>query len=234
MQVHADPWKFLNEVAALARQSGVDPPTDPDQLALFRLLRSQETDNVLVETAYFIYRSDYRHAMDALIICSAKAEDVENALELAPGVYAVYQKLFFDRTVFRSVFEMRQYIGKLNISEDDRSNYDLALLEGPRRLLNRYRLTSPPVPDSQEVLEEMMTEAVDRAFEHRGKSITSKTAQESFKWGRAAVQTAVALKQAVSTSRAANALEQLEFALKSTDQSKTPEDLGVTADEILT
>jgi hypothetical protein len=171
--------------------------------------------------------------MDALSLCAARDADVEAALELRPGVYAVYRKLFFDRRVFTSVFDMRMYVQRLRLSEDDRDIYNLAFQEGAPRLLDRYRVAPREAPDPQIVLEDMLGEAHSRAFEHRGRPITSRVAAESFKWGRAAASTALAMKQAMSSNRMANALEQLEFALTSDDQTKAPEDLGLNPNDIL-
>lgn len=226
------PWHKYAEIAELAKQTGVDPPTAALDLALFRILRGQPDDPV-VTTAYELHVSSYRHVMDALCLCSAKDTEVEEALELPRGVYAVYRTLFFDRSVFGSVFSMREYVQRLRISKEDREIYELALVEGAPRLLDRYRLTPRATPDPQTVLEEMMGEAHGRAFEHRGKPITSKVAQESFKWGRAAAATAAAIKASTTANRVSDALATLEFALTSKNSTKTPEELGVTRDEII-
>jgi len=226
------PWHKYEEIAALAEKTGVEPPSDALDLALFRLLRGQAED-VVVTTAYEIFRSSYRHVMDALCLCVAKDTEVEAALELKAGVYAVYRTLFFDRTVFASVFAMRQYVQQLRLTKEEREIYELALVEGAPRLLDRYRLTPRTSPDPQEVLEDMMGEAHSRAFEHRGKPITSKVAQESFKWGRAAAATAAAIKTSSSANRISDALASLEFALTSKNSTKTPEELGVERDEII-
>jgi hypothetical protein len=225
-------WLF-NEVSALAANTGAEPPEEPHVRALFRLLRGQDADDVGVGAAYTIFRSPYRHVMDALSLCAARDVEVESALELKPGVYAVYRKLFFDRRVFTSVFDMRMYVQRLRLSEEERDIYNLAFQEGANRLLDRYRVAPRPAPDPQIVLEDMLGEAHSRAFEHRGRPITSKVAAESFKWGRAAASTALAMKQAMSSNRMVNALEQLEFALTSDDQTKAPEDLGLNPNDIL-
>lgn len=232
MQPAVAPWHKYEEIAALAEKTGVEPPTDALDLALFRVLRGQADDPV-VTTAYEIFRSSYRHVMDALSLCVAKDTEVEAALELREGVYAVYRTLFFDRAVFGSVFAMRQYVQQLRITKDEREIYELALVEGAPRLLDRYRLTPRTAPDPQVVLEDMMGEAHSRAFEHRGKPLTSKVAQESFKWGRAAAATAATIKGATAANRVTDALAALEFALTSKNSTKTPEELGVKLDEII-
>jgi hypothetical protein len=226
------PCHRYQKIAALAEKKDAEPPADPLDLALFNILRGQ-TDNQIVATAYEIYRSPYHHVMDALCLCAANATEVESALELREGVYAVYQTLFFDRTVFNSVFAMRQYVEQLQLTKNEREIYELALIEGATRLLDRYRLKPRPALDPQVVLEDIMNEAYSRAFEHRGKPITSKAAQESFKWGRAAAATAATIKSATATNRVSDALAALEFALTSKSLTKTPEELGITRDEIL-
>lgn len=232
MQPAVAPSHRYEELAELAQKSGVDPPSDALALAMFRILRGQSDDPVVM-SAYEIFQSRYHHVLDALCLCAAKESEVESALELKPGVYAVYQTLFFDRAVFGSVFAMRQYVENLRLSKDEREIYELALIEGAQRLLDRYRLTPKPAPDPQTVLEDMMGEAHGRAFEHRGKPITSKVAQESFKWGRAAAATAATIKSAASANRISDALSALEFALTSKPSTTTPEELGVSLDEIV-
>ena len=225
-------WLF-SEISALAQQTGAEPPEDADARDLFRLLRGQDAEDRRVRAAYTIFRSPYKHSMDALCLCAAKQEEVEQALELQLGVYGVYSKLFFDRRVFTSVFEMRMYVELLHLTDADRSTYTLALQEGAPRLLDRYRVSARPAPDPQVVLEDMLGEAHSRAFEHRGRPITSKVAVESFRWGRAAASTAIAMKQAQSSNRIASALDQLEFALTSDDQTVAPEDLGLSPNDIV-
>lgn len=232
MQPAVAPWHKYEEIAALAEKTGVEPPTEALDLALFRVLRGNKDDSV-VATAYEIFRSSYRHVLDALSLCLAKESEVEAALELRPGVYAVYQTLFFDRAVFANVFAMRQYVQGLRLTKDEREIYELALVEGAPRLLDRYRLAPRTAPDPQSVLEDMMGEAHSRAFEHRGKPLTSKVAQESFKWGRAAAATAASIKAGASANRISDALAALEFALTSKNSTATPEELGVTRDEIV-
>jgi hypothetical protein len=227
------PWRIFAEVAALAENAEAAPPEDPHAFSLYRLLTGQPAEDVLVETAHAIFTSPYRHVMDALALCAAKDVDVESALELRPGVYAVYRKLFFDRAVFSSVFAMRLYVQQLEVSDEEREVYSLAMQEGALRLLDRYRVGPRPSVDPQVVLEDMLGEAHSRAFEHRGRPITSRVATESFKWGRAAASTAMAMKQSTSSNRIANALEQLEFALTSDDQTKAPEDLGLDPNDIV-
>lgn len=233
MSEDISPCRIFNEVSALAKQTGVDPPEDPHARALFRLLRGQDATDAMVSAAYTIFRSPYRHAMDALCLCAARDNDVDSALELQPGVYAVYRKLFFDRRVFTSVFDMRMYVQRLRLTEEERGIYNLAFQEGAQRLLDRYRVSARPALDPQVVLEDMLGEAHSRAFEHRGRPITSKVAVESFKWGRAAASTALAMKQSMSANRVASALEQLEFALTSEDQTKAPEELGINPNDIV-
>jgi hypothetical protein len=232
MQPAVAPSHKYEKIAALAEQTGVEPPSDPLSLALFRILRGQ-TDDPVVASAYAIFRSADHHVLDALSLCVAKEAEVEAALELKPGVYAVYRTLFFDRSVFANVFEIRNYVQHLRLTKAEREVYELALIEGGARLLDRYRLTPRTAPDAQTVLEDMMGEAHSRAFEHRGKPITSKVAQESFKWGRAAAATATAIKASSSANRISDALSTLEFALTSKSSTKTPEELGTTREEIL-
>lgn len=233
MRANDTPWKVFTEVAALAEKSEAAPPEDAHALSLYNILRGQPADDLVVEDAYAIFTSPYRHVMDALSLCLAKDVDVETSLELRPGVYAVYRKLFFDRSVFSSVFEMRLYVQRLAVSDEDREVYALAMQEGPLRLLDRYRVGPRPQVDPQIVLEDMLGEAHSRAFEHRGRPITSRVASESFKWGRAAATTALAMKQSATSNRMASALEQLEFALTSDDQTKAPEDLGLNPNDIV-
>lgn len=233
MQADTSPCWLFSEVSALSANTGAVPPEEPHARDLFRILRGQDAGDACVSAAYTIFRSPYRHVMDALSLCAASTADVESALELKPGVYDVYRKLFFDRRVFTSVFDMRMYVQRLRLSDEERDVYNLAFQEGATRLLDRYRVTPRPAPDPQVVLEDMLGEAHSRAFEHRGRPITSKVAVESFKWGRAAASTALAMKQAMSSNRMANALEQLEFALTSDDQTKEPEELGLNPNDIL-
>lgn len=226
------PWHKYTEIAELAKAPNAEPPTDAYAFSLFQLLRGQDADPAVV-AAYEIFQSQYRHVMNALCLCLAKEAEVEKALELRPGVYAVYRTFFFDRGVFTSVFAMRNFVQRLRVTKDDRDVYELALVEGAPRLLDRYRLTPKPAPNPQDVLDDMLGEAHSRAFEHRGKPITSKVAQESFKWGRAAAATAVAIKTSASTSRIDDALASLELVLTSKNSTKTPEELGVTREEIV-
>lgn len=232
MPNNASPWWRLAAVSERVA-AGASPPEDPHEAALYALLRGQRAPDETVETAYWIFKSSYKHAMDALVLCSTPDKEVEHNLELAPGVYEVYKKLFFDRSVFDSVFAMRGYVSGLTLTDEEAAIYQLALQEGPQRLMDRYRVGPRKAPDPQTVLEDMLGEAHSRAFEHRGRAITSRVATESFKWGRAAASTALAMKQAASSGRLASALEQLEFALTSDDQTKTPEDLGLKHDDIV-
>lgn len=224
-------WRYQSVEARVAEDAA--PPDDLDERHLFLLLSQQPGENGHVDTAYEIFSSPYRHVMDALALCLARAADVESALELQPGVYDVYRKLFFDRSVFHSVFDMRAYVNRVAQSEEEREIYNLALQEGPARLLDRYRVGPRQSVDPQTVLEDMLGEAHSRAFEHRGRPLTSRVAMESFKWGRAAASTALAMKQSTSSNRIASALEQLEFALTSDDQTKAPEDLGLDPNDIV-
>ncbi len=232
MQLAVPPSHRYAALVKRAEAEDAEPPSDPLDLALFRVLKGQR-DNAVVSTAYDIFRSPYRHVMDALCLCSAKDAEVEKCLELRPGVYAVYQTLFFDRAVFTSVFAMRHYVETLHLTREERDVYEVALVEGAGRLLDRYRMTERPPLEPQVVLEDMMGEAYSRAFEHRGKPLTSKTAEAAFRWGRAAAATAATIKTTAQGTRVADALSALEFALTTKKSTATAEELGVNRDDIL-
>lgn len=233
MLAAVSPWWRYERVEACLSNASAAPPEDAHERELFLLLSDGECEDSCVATAHQIFNSSYRHVMDALALCQAKAGEVESALELEAGVYDVYRKLFFDRAVFKSVFAMREHVAQVTTTEDEREIYNLALQEGPGRLLDRYRVGPRQSVDPQVVLEDMLGEAHSRAFEHRGRPLTSRVAMEAFKWNRAAASTALAMKQSVSANKIASALEQLEFALTSDDQTKSPEDLGLDPNDIV-
>lgn len=233
MLAAVSPWWRYERVEACLSNASAAPPEDAHEKELFHLLSDGACEDACVATAHQIFNSAYRHVMNALALCLAKPADVEGALELEAGVYDVYRKLFFDRAVFKSVFAMREHVAQVTTTEDEREIYNLALQEGPGRLLDRYRVGPRQSVDPQVVLEDMLGEAHSRAFEHRGRPLTSRVAMEAFKWNRAAASTALAMKQSVSANKIASALEQLEFALTSDDQTKSPEDLGLDPNDIV-
>lgn len=228
------PWAAYDRVS-----STTEPPEDGIERELFLLLAGQpasdESLRALVETAFDLFQGEGRHALNALILCDANAKDVEDALELGPGVYATYGVLFFDRGYFRNVFDIRSFVR--NLPKDDPEVlevYRLATIEGAPRLLDRYRVKEAPAPSPDRVLGDMLKETHSRSFEHRGRTITSRAAQESFKWGRAAAQTALSVKQSTTSDQVGGALAALKLALTTDDTTKRPTDLGLNKDDIIT
>lgn len=226
------PWAAYDRV-----RTAQSAPDDPLERELYDLLtQAPGVDGDLraaVETAYDLYESEARHALNALILCDANDADVVTALELEPGVYDAYQTLFFDRDHFRNVFDIRAYVGRLPDDEDVREVYRLALTEGAPRLLDRYRVKEAPSPSPDKVLGDVMRETHSRAFEHRGRPITGRVAQEAFKWGRAAAQNALAAKQATTSDQVGSTLQALKFALRTEDATQDLKDLGIVKDDLL-
>jgi len=226
------PWAAYDRI-----RDAASAPDDPLERELYALLTGAPPVDAglraTVETAYDLHESEARHALNALVMCDAAPDEVNAALELADGVYDAYQTLFFDRDHFRNVFDIRAFVKTLPEDEDVQEVYKLALTEGAGRLLDRYRVKEAPAPAPDKVLGDMMRETHSRAFEHRGRSITSRAAQESFKWGRAAAQNALAAKQATTSDQVGSTLQALKFALRTEDPTKDLTELGVTKDEIL-
>lgn len=214
------------------------PPDDEIERELYLLLAGQPASNAgvreRVETAYDLFEGEARHALNALILCDAKPEEVSQALELGEGVFETYGALFFDRRHFRNVFDIRAFVKKIPQDDADVIEvYRLAVTEGAGRLLDRYRVKEAPPPTADQVLGDMMRETHSRSFEHRGRAITSRAAQESFKWGRAAAATALSVKQSVTNDQVGGALSALKLALTTEDATRRPADLGLDKDEII-
>jgi hypothetical protein len=69
---------------------------------------------------------------------------------------------------------------------------------------------------------------------HRGYSVTSDTAKEALRWGEAALRTAkVVLETGREERKGASTVDDLRIALEIRNQTKSLEDLGVTADDLV-
>ncbi len=141
-----------------------------------------------VAEAYALSCSTYRHVLNALLLVKTDLATIASGLDMTEGCITAYRDLFCDTRVFRNAFQVRTYIA--NLVDDDSEefkSYNLALLEGADSLIDRYRVGEAPAPDPKVVVSRVVREFLSRSREHRGKSLTSKSAQESLRCARDAV-----------------------------------------------
>jgi hypothetical protein len=228
------PWQRYDTIVA----SETVPPEGLDRDLFYLVKRYPLHDYKVapdVQEAYSLYEDEEaRHVLNALLLFDAEPARIKNALRLGEHTLEAYCVYFFDKRVFPHVFAARRFLKDLSeqLTKEHREIYELALQEGPERLLDRYRIGSAPIPKPEQVLEEMMRETHSRAFEHRGKPITSKTAETSFRWGRAATATAQAILQHNIANKQGSGVA-LVLALKNIDHTQTPEEAGLSRDDIV-
>jgi len=206
-----------------------EAPTDPFERAFFYLVENTPVDEdpvaEAVATAYELTQDPVAvPLLRALILFGAVGAQVDEALQLPPGTYEAFKHLFFARAAFPTVFAVLRFVREQ--AEDDREQYyNLASEEGPERLLDRFRIGPKPLPAPTQVLNELLADAHSRSFEHRGRSITSRVAQESQRWQRHAASLADSLLKNEAAKQQPGSIVALKLALVSKDETKTPEEL---------
>jgi hypothetical protein len=171
--------------------------------------------------------------LNAAILGKATNDQISEALEMAPTTLSVYRYLFCDRNVFSHALLIPDYIRGLDIADQYKEWYAIAHTRGPKSLLKRFTVGTPIPLSPDEVLQDIAADQYDRFLTHRGEQITSNIAMAALNWGKEAAKTASIIIQR-GESRPASGHEAMKIALKVTDQTSSPEEAGVQAEEILT
>lgn len=186
-----------------------------------------------VRTAYEIYQTSARHVLNALILVKTPPARICEDLELTELAYKAYRHLFFDSTVFRTVFTARAYIRNLPPeNNEDFKSYEFAMIEGGEALLARYRLGDRTIINEESLATRALAELGSRITEHRGRTLTHPTARASL----AAAQAVLAGSSAVRNLRPprSQAIETaFELALQAQTHSHTPETAPVSPEELI-
>ncbi len=209
---------------AIAIQKKISFESDnPLELCLYTLLLNNKTDLEYVEDAYeiFIHQND-RHILNALIIAKATKEYIASTLSMNLHLIEAYQYLFFDKTVFRHDFDIKNYINTLQLNTDLKNYYLVSCEKGFKALANTFKIGERDAVDPKEVLNELLNDQLDRAKAHRGLSITSAIAKEAYKWSQLAANTAnTMLKDKQSNN--INSITELMLSLKTIDHTTSVE-----------
>lgn len=212
------------------------PPEDPADLALYGILLDDEVpeEDDDLNVALSLYRGNEHHVLDALLLVQAKDEAVVEALGINPGVLAHYRAFFFDVTVFKHAFAARHYVRTLpEEANEEFKSYDLALNEGADSLLARYRLGDLPAIDPVKATERALAELSLRTREHRGRPLTSRTAQESLKCVRATAEIGSALRNMQPKGGGLTAAQELITVLQAAEHTVRMEQLNIAPDELV-
>lgn len=232
--MRAPPDHRGKRIIDLVRSEG--PPDlswDPREVALFYRVKSQPCPLPDVEEAYDLYSTNqHRHLLDALILGQATDAQIFESLQIAHLVLSTYRYLFCDKAVFRHALDVHSYVQALTCHKDLALYYTVAIKQGPTVLLSDLRLGERPPVDPKATLRSLASDFFTRFQAHRGQALTSRVAQEAFKWGKAAAETSVLLIHHDS-NKAEAALEDLKLALATVDHTSTPEEAGLDVQTIL-
>lgn len=188
-----------------------------------------------VQDALALSKSPYRHVLNALLLVKADDATIAEGLDMTPASVTAYRELFFDPRVFRNAFQVRTFIANLENDESEEFKaYNHALVEGAEALIDRYRVGEAPPPDPQVVVSRAVREFISRSREHRGRSLSSKVAQESLRCARDAVGASAQLHSiAPGKTRAQEANDQLKIALEVRDTTIAAADSPVPINELI-
>ena len=159
---------------------------------------------------------------------------MSEALGLTARTVALYQKYFFDTSVFRTAFAARRFVRNIpNDGSEEYKAYDLALTEGWVPLLARYRLTDALPVDPVDAANFALTEFLSRGREHRQLKLTSATAKESLGALKNAVSTAQAIHGMRPKDGGYNAAHELRIALVPVDTTYRAEASPVPVGDLI-
>jgi hypothetical protein len=232
--MRAPPDHRGKQIIELAKAGApVDLALDPREIALFYRVKSQPCPLPEVDDAYDLYATNqHRHLLDALFLGQATDAQLFESLQISHLVLSTYRYLFCDKSVFRHALDVHSYVQALTCHKDLAQYYTVAIKQGPTVLLSDLRLGERPPVDPKATLRSLTSDFFTRFQAHRGQALTSRVAQEAFKWGRAAADTSVLLIQHDS-NKAEAALEDLKLALASVDHTATPDEAGLDPRTIL-
>ncbi len=203
---------------------------DPREASLFHLVKSQHATQLDVEEAFLLYSNDdYRHVMNALILANASDALISTSLEISFLVTSAYKWLFFERSVFRHVLDIRTWVTELTEPEsEERKIYMVTILQGPEALAEKFAIGRRPNIDPKDALQDILTSLYARAQEHRGLKITDPIAQASLRTAKDAAAVAALLIDK-GGQQVKHALEDLKTALtlETKDLTTTPEEAGI-------
>ncbi len=202
---------------------------DPRETALFHLVKSQVATQSDVDDAFVLYKTEEdRHIMNALILANGSDALISSSLEISFLVSSAYRWLFFERTVFRHVLDIRAWIAEQELTKQERKYYETAVLQGPEALAEQFSIGKRPNIDPKDALQDILTALYARAQEHKGLAITDPTAQASLRVAKDASAVAALLIDK-GGQQVKHALEDLKTALslETEDLTKRPEDLGI-------
>lgn len=221
------------KVLECAAESRPFESTHPDEIALYQLVTKKDTALAAVADAYEIYISDeFRHSLNALLLANATDEQICPVLEVSQMTIRAYRYLFFDRSVFRHVFDIRAYVRELPIRTDWKTLYVEGIERGTEALLNRFRVGTRPQVEPRKVLEELMNDQFDRSKAHRGMNLTEEVAKQALNWGRAAVSTAqILLTNTPQTEK--SAMEEVRMQLITKEHTQTLTELNISVEDLV-
>lgn len=201
----------------------------------FHLVKTQEAASNEVRLAADLYQDDeYRHVLNALFLANANDETMSASLAIPEAVLGAYRYLFFDCQVFPHNLARTRYVRDLACEERFKLLYQLAIERGPMELLERYRIGVRPRIDPDTVQAEGLADLWSKFTSHRGYSVTSDVAKEALRWGEAAIRTAkFVMETNREERRGALAVDDLRIALEIKNETKTLNDLGLQADELV-
>ena len=218
---------------AEALRNGEPPPDDAWDAALYGVLNQDENPDEDVSVAFDIFEGPEHHVLDALLLVRAEPESVCEALGLSARALDAYRTLFFDPSVFRHAFAARRYIASVRDSSEEYKAYDLAIHEGADVLLSRYRVGEPAPPDPMKTAQRVMAEFALRSREHRGRTLTSRVAQEALKAGRAAIDAAATVRSMQPKNGGDSAALRFELALTTANHTVPAAEAPVPPSELV-
>lgn len=218
-----------------ARRQAETQAQDPLERELFHFVKTGETASTELRVAVDLYAdAEFRHILNALILTNANEELVTGTLGLQPASLEIYRHFFFDSTVFAHNLAKTRYVKELTCSPELRCLYELAIERGPIELLDRYRIGTRPHIEPDALMKDALADMWGKFVTHRGYSVTSDTAKEALRWGEAALRTAkVVLETSREERKGASTVDDLRIALEIRNETKSLEDLGVTADDLV-
>jgi len=143
-----------------------------------------------LEYPLFIFKNiRLRALLEAFLLSTDKVFEISEALAMSPNEISAYKNLFFDTSVFRTELELIVFLQSFPVDSEEVKYYKVAYHQGFGALKWHF-CRDKGVVTPENVVKTIMTDAFYRSLEHRGLSITSKTAKEAAKLAKVSLDCA--------------------------------------------
>jgi hypothetical protein len=189
-------------------------------------------EEVIQQAIDIISISEDRHILMIFFLCGATNEEVSKSLYIPTDVVVLVQQLIFDRQEFRNKLEQRRYTREYGeqLSKDEQEILEAGIALGPGYLVSFFRQGHEDIDvDEKRYGKLLLEQAAHKGLVAKHNAIVSRASQYSKAWSKDAVSMLINADKLVFEGGVSDRAQAL---LDEEDTTQTPEEAGLTVDDI--